>query len=158
VGRTLPTFVLTMASLLKSVIALLVLCLASGAIGLCGAAANTVGQQLDVDVYGNILIVDTDRNTVRLFSSDTVLVREIGGSGWQNDQFDRPSGIWARNGIDVFVADYGNHRIQRFDRNLNYISTMTSIRTNDSGTRLMLPYPGWVTCLFATAKIPASSR
>jgi len=28
------------------------------------------------------------------------------------------------NGIDLYVADYGNHRVQRFDRNLNYVSTL----------------------------------
>jgi DNA-binding beta-propeller fold protein YncE len=34
--------------------------------------------------------------------------------------------LWARNGIDVFVADYGNHRIQRFDRHLSYIATLST--------------------------------
>jgi DNA-binding beta-propeller fold protein YncE len=35
-------------------------------------------------------------------------------------------GVWARNGIDVFVADYGNHRVQRFDRNLAFVSSFST--------------------------------
>jgi hypothetical protein len=85
---------------------------------------TSLGRQLDVDIYGNIYILNPGRNTLKLFSKDRILKREVGGSGWENDQFDRPSGLWARNGIDVFVADYGNHRIQRFDRHLSYVSTL----------------------------------
>ncbi|MEK9138478.1 MAG: NHL repeat-containing protein [Bacteroidota bacterium] len=81
-------------------------------------------KQAEVDIYGNFYVLNAVRNTLRLLSRDRGLKREIGGSGWENDQFDRPAGMWARNGIDVFVADYGNHRIQRFDRSLNYISTL----------------------------------
>jgi hypothetical protein len=88
------------------------------------ATSTIAGQGIDIDIYGNIYVLNPDRNTLKLLSKDRVLVREIGGAGWKNDQFDRPTGIWARNGIDVFVADYGNHRIQRFDRKLNYISTL----------------------------------
>jgi hypothetical protein len=88
------------------------------------ATSTIAGQGIDIDIYGNIYVLNPDRNTLKLLSKDRSLVREIGGAGWENDQFDRPAGIWARNGIDVFVADYGNHRIQRFDRKLNYISTL----------------------------------
>jgi DNA-binding beta-propeller fold protein YncE len=84
------------------------------------------GTQIDGDVYGNIYVLDGERNTLRLYDREGNLRREIGGTGWENDQFDRPSGIWARNGIDVFVADFGNHRIQRFDRSLAYVSTFST--------------------------------
>lgn len=89
-------------------------------------AQRMQGDRIDVDIYGNLYILDSEKNTLKLYSKEGDLVREIGGSGWQNDQFDRPSGIWARNGIDVFVADYGNHRIQRFDRALSYVSTFST--------------------------------
>lgn len=83
-----------------------------------------VGGRIDVDLHGNIYMLNSEKNSLRLYTKERVLKREIGGSGWENNQFDHPMGLWARNGIDVFVADYGNHRIQRFDRNLNYISTL----------------------------------
>ncbi len=107
------------------------------------AQARIAGQRVDVDLNGNIYILNPDKNTLKLFTKDRVLVREVGGSGWENDQFDRPSGIWARNGIDVFVADYGNHRIQRFDRTLNYVSTLYT-RENQKPEE-HFGYPGDVT-------------
>ncbi len=97
------------------------------------------GTRLEVDIYGNMFVVETERNVVRLYSKDTVLVREIGGQGWDNNQFDRPSGIWARNGIDVFVADYGNHRIQRFDRSLNYVATFSTHDSDNPDERFGYP-------------------
>ena len=54
------------------------------------------GTHLDVDVYGNMIVLDTERNMLRLYSKDRILIREIGGSGWENDQFDRPAWVWAR--------------------------------------------------------------
>lgn len=84
------------------------------------------GTRLDVDINGNIYVLDANRNLLTLSNGDFTLHKEVGGAGWENDQFDKPSGLWARNGIDVFIADYGNHRVQRFDRGLNYISTFST--------------------------------
>ncbi len=86
--------------------------------------AGITGTNFDVDLYGNIYVISSLQHTLQLFSHEGKTVDEIGGTGWENDQFDSPAAVWARNGIDIFVADYGNHRIQRFDRNLNYISTL----------------------------------
>jgi len=85
---------------------------------------SIAGSQVDIDIYGNIFALDEGRNILTLFSNDYVKLRDVGGPGWENDQFDLPRGLWVRNGIDVFVADYGNHRIQRFDRNLNFVSSL----------------------------------
>lgn len=99
--------------------------------GACGATRmqpmpGLTGTRLDVDINANIYVLDANRNLLTLSNGDSALRKEVGGAGWENDQFDKPSGLWARNGIDVFVADYGNHRIQRFDRGLNYISTFST--------------------------------
>jgi hypothetical protein len=82
------------------------------------------GTALSVDIYGNLFVLDSESSILRMYSRDRVLLHEVGGQGWENDQFDRPMGIWARNGLDVYVADYGNHRIQRYDRNLTFISSL----------------------------------
>jgi len=87
------------------------------------------GTALDVDLKGNIYILDAAENTLRVFNGEVKRIFTVGGSGWGNGQFDVPSAVWARNGIDVFVADYGNHRIQRFDRQLAFVS---SLSTRDS--------------------------
>jgi DNA-binding beta-propeller fold protein YncE len=99
-----------------------------------------IGTKVDVDLYGNIYVINSDLNTLTLFSKEGTLVRRIGGSGWLNDQFDRPAGVWARNGIDLFIADYGNHRIQRFDRNLNYVSTFYTRDSDNPDERFGYPF------------------
>ena len=114
------------------VVTLLVLALTAGQSPAQQRAKNTDihGTMMDVDISGSLYVVDGDKNTVTLYSADGKRMREIGGQGWENDQFDHPGGIWARNGIDVFIADYGNHRIQRYDRSLNFVATLS---THDSG-------------------------
>ena len=97
------------------------------------------GSQLEVDVYGNLVTLDRDRNLLLLYSPNGDRVRELGGQGWGNEQFDRPSGIAARNGIDIFVADYGNHRIQRFDRNLSFVSSLFTRDADDERRRFGYP-------------------
>ncbi len=107
--------------------------------GLCRAgdiqksdANNIRGTAISVDIYDNIFVLDSESSTLRIYSRDRALLHEVGGQGWENDRFDRPAGIWARNGIDVYVADYGNHRIQRYDRNLSFVS---SLSTRDNRNR-----------------------
>jgi DNA-binding beta-propeller fold protein YncE len=63
----------------------------------------------------------------------------MGGMGWENSKLDNPRGLWARNGIDVFVADYGNHRVQRFDRRLNYVSTFFTRESETADDRFGYP-------------------
>jgi DNA-binding beta-propeller fold protein YncE len=67
------------------------------------------------------------------------MLRQVGGQGWGDHQLDQPHGIWARNGIDVFVADYANHRIQRFDRNLNFVATLFTRDNEDPEKRFGYP-------------------
>jgi tripartite motif-containing protein 71 len=84
------------------------------------------GTWIDVDLYGNIYVLDAGEDLLRRYGPDRAAAGDIGGPGWGNNQFDNPSGVWARNGIDVFIADCNNHRIQRFDRHLNFISSFST--------------------------------
>jgi len=104
------------------------------------AVTPVSGERIDIDINGNVYLLQTNRNSLELLTKEGIRKHGVGGSGWENDQFDRPSGVWARNGIDVFVADYGNHRIQRFDRNLNYVSTLSTREHSNPDERF--GYPG----------------
>jgi hypothetical protein len=97
------------------------------------------GTRLDVDVHGNIFILDADQGTLTQY--DPFLHRQavIGGPGWEDGRFDQPAGLWARNGLDVYVADYGNHRIQRFDRSLSFVSSFSTREAEDAATRFGYP-------------------
>lgn len=63
----------------------------------------------------------TDKNTNEIFALDTLgnIIKEIGGYGWRESAFDEPVDVFA-DALKVFVADKNNHRIQRFDKNLNF--------------------------------------
>ncbi len=97
------------------------------------------GTQLDVDVSGNLFVLDSHSATLTLYDASMHKIATAGGPGWENGRFDQPAGIWARNGLDVFVADYGNHRIQRFDRTLSFISSLSTRDAEDPSVRFGYP-------------------
>ena len=72
---------------------------------------------------GNIYVVDAGEHSVIKISPDGKILGSVGGYGWTSTTFDQPHDITVVNGLDVYIADYGNHRIQRFDHNLNYVSS-----------------------------------
>jgi hypothetical protein len=87
---------------------------------------------------GAIYVLDADQNKIFAFSDITQTPKSIGGFGWSTGSFDKPTGI-ATDGINVYVSDYGNHRIQRFDRNLNYLSSFSTRDTSDAFSRFGYP-------------------
>lgn len=98
------------------------------------------GQDIvELDVYGNIYLLDRETDLLWLRNAATGEVRTLGGKGWGETEFDRPSGIWVENGIDIYVADEGNHRVQRFDRELNFVSTLHT--RDDPDPRKRFGYP-----------------
>lgn len=87
---------------------------------------------------GVIYVLDADQNKIFVFTDITQPPKSIGGFGWSAGSFDKPTGI-ATDGINVYVSDYGNHRVQRFDRNLNYISSFSTRDTSDAFSRFGYP-------------------
>ncbi|MFN4111093.1 MAG: NHL repeat-containing protein, partial [Ignavibacteria bacterium] len=75
-----------------------------------------------------ILLTSKENNEVIKIDLDGNVQKIIGGFGWGEGQFDYPSSI-VSTAIDVYVSDYNNHRIQRFDHNLNYISSLQKSET-----------------------------
>jgi sugar lactone lactonase YvrE len=62
----------------------------------------------------------------------------VGGYGWGQTTLDGPSGV-ATDGLSVLVSDRENHRIQRFDRNLNYVATLATRDTAVAQVRFGFP-------------------
>jgi len=64
----------------------------------------------------------TDDVTDEVYQIDTLgnLFNLVGGYGWEINAFDDPVDVFA-DALKVFVTDKNNHRIQRFDKNLNFI-------------------------------------
>jgi len=90
------------------------------------------------DAEGRVFILDADQNKLFLFPDVSSAPLTLGGFGWSAGSFDKPTGV-ATDGINIYVADYGNHRIQRFDRNLNFISSLSTRDTTDAASRFGYP-------------------
>lgn len=96
-------------------------------------------QGLAISNEGNVFVTDTGNNRILKFDRDGDFVFSNGGFGWDSEQFDRPLDVSAKWGLDVFVADYNNERIERYDKKLNYIS---SLRADDIDVnRLSFGFP-----------------
>ncbi len=77
---------------------------------------------------GKIYVIDSRRNAVLIFKSPQDPPSVLGGYGWSSVTFDRPTGV-ATDGLNLYISDFGNHRIQRFDR---YSNLLSSLYTRDT--------------------------
>lgn len=82
----------------------------------------------------------SDIGTDEIYKLDTLgnVLKERGGHGWDIAQFDDPVNIYATT-LRIYVSDYNNHRIQMFDKDLNYISQLTTY--NSSNIDEVFGYP-----------------
>jgi sugar lactone lactonase YvrE len=78
---------------------------------------------LTMDSEGNIFLVDAGNHRIIKFDKRGALLYVIGGFGWENQQFDQPMDASCKNGLDLYVADFNNERIERYDREMNYLSS-----------------------------------
>ncbi|HVO74130.1 MAG TPA: NHL repeat-containing protein [Ignavibacteriaceae bacterium] len=74
---------------------------------------------------GFIYVTDTGSDEVYKLDTLGNLKKEIGGHGWDEESFDDPADVFATP-LNVYVSDKNNHRIQRFDKDLNFISQLRS--------------------------------
>jgi len=94
---------------------------------------------ISVDLSGTLYVSDTENHRILTFDGNGKPIDSIGGFGWEKDMFDTPLDIYACSALDVFVADCNNNRIQRYDKDLNYISSLTSNESWDEA--LQFGYP-----------------
>ncbi len=85
-----------------------------------GSFQNAVSISTARDEF--IFVSDMRTNQVFKYSSKGELLASVGGTGFGQNELNKPMGIDASNGLNVFVCDNQNNRIQKYDINLNYIS------------------------------------
>ncbi|MDZ7370305.1 MAG: NHL repeat-containing protein [candidate division KSB1 bacterium] len=78
---------------------------------------------LSVDAQGNIYVLDYTAHRLQKFSPQGNLLTFVGGFGWNARQFQFPQKVFVYNSLDVFVADYENKRIERYDKDLNWVAS-----------------------------------
>lgn len=104
-----------------------------GEIGTFQSAAS-----LSINQAGFIFICDSGSNEIIKMDTLGNTKRIIGGYGWSASAFDYPADVFA-NMLNVYVADKNNDRVQIFDKDLNYLSEISSKKVlND---KLVFRYP-----------------
>jgi len=94
---------------------------------------------ISVDPSGSIYVADTGKDILMRFNSSGDSTGEVGGYGWSDFQFDKPYDVCATNGIEIYVADYNNNRIERFDRTLANVATLSTDQSNDDSKSFGYP-------------------
>ncbi len=87
-----------------------------------GSSSLYLPTGIAVDLLGNIFITDTGNDRVLKCDREGRFLAETGGFGWETGEFNRPTYVATDNGLNVYVVDAQNKRIQRFDHNLNFVS------------------------------------
>lgn len=90
----------------------------------------TANGLICVSDYGKdeIIILDTLGSNLKFF----------GGYGWDENSFDDPTDVFA-DPLTIYVADKNNHSIKRFDKNLNYVSSL--YKRESENTEEQFGYP-----------------
>ena len=81
----------------------------------------SLASSFDIDLKGNFYITDINDHTITKLDSLGHELISIGGYGWEEASFDEPINI-ITNTLSVYVADKNNNRVQRFDKDLNFLS------------------------------------
>lgn len=84
---------------------------------------STRFSTIAVSQFGDIYLSDIKRHELYRFDGVGKLLNVNGGFGWNEGQFDLPLDLNISSGLNLIVADYNNHRISRYDRKLNYLTT-----------------------------------
>lgn len=85
-----------------------------------GELGNFQGAtSFSINPSGFIYVADAATNEIHKMDLTGNEVRYIGGYGWDQSAFDDPADVFATT-LNVYVSDRNNHRIQVFDKDLNF--------------------------------------
>lgn len=100
-------------------------------IGISGESGND-NAHLDLPIgistgTNKIYVVDLINQRIQIFSADTyayVATIGTGSQGSGNNEFLWPSNVDVDDNGNIYVSEFGNHRVQKFNSNYDYISTI----------------------------------
>lgn len=90
----------------------------SGSIGKFNRASSFY-----ITANGLIYVSDSGSDEIILLDTLGNQMNTFGGYGWDENSFDDPADVFA-DPLSIYVADNNNHKIKRFDKNLNFISSL----------------------------------
>ena len=102
-----------------------------------GRKGSGVGEFLEphdvaIDPSGNILVVDTGNDRIVKLNSKGAYLTEVGGFGWDDKQFNDPTGISTGTGLEIYIADQQNQRIAIYSQHLKLIALVGGRDTEGS--------------------------
>lgn len=92
----------------------------------------TNAVSVTTDGKENIYVLDAGTNQIVKFDNKLNYLKRNGKQGWAEGQFDSPTCIDGSSGLDIFVTDGKNKRVQRLDLELNPISILKTNLTDFS--------------------------
>lgn len=95
-------------------------------------------SSISINQAGFIFIADAGSNEIIKLDTLGNVLKIIGGYGWSASAFDFPTDIFS-NTLNVYVADRNNDRIQIFDKDLNYLSEISSGKYLDQKFQFRYP-------------------
>ncbi|QQS34613.1 MAG: NHL repeat-containing protein [Ignavibacteriales bacterium] len=105
--------------------------------------AGEIGSFKDASSFyinssGHIYVTDSGKDEIYKLDTTGTVLKFAGGFGWDNGSFDDPVDIFATS-LTVYVCDRNNHRIQRFDKDLNFISSLSTRENENSNEQFGYP-------------------
>jgi hypothetical protein len=84
----------------------------------------TNAVSVTIDGKENIYVLDAGTNQIIKFGNNLEYKKRNGRQGWAEGQYDSPTYIDGSSGLDIFVSDGKNRRVQRLDLELNPIAVL----------------------------------
>ncbi|XP_078684351.1 tripartite motif-containing protein 3-like [Branchiostoma floridae x Branchiostoma belcheri] len=69
---------------------------------------------------GRIVVTDSGKHCIFLFEANGTLVKQLGGKGRAEGEFDTPASVCVDRNDNIIVSDMKNFRVQVFDKDLNF--------------------------------------
>ncbi len=79
-------------------------------------------ERLAASSFGELYLTESTRHEVYQLDRKGKILNKNGGFGWGKGNLDTPVDLSVSSGLDIFVADFNNHRIVRYDRLLNFLA------------------------------------
>ena len=116
-------------------------------VGYIGDKGTSLGKLespcgISIDINGFVYVADSGNHRIQKFSRRGDFIDYRGGLGWSGENFDKPYDIFAKSVLDMFIIDYNANRIIRYDKDMNYLSSLSKDDIKDDN--FMFGYPSGI--------------
>ncbi|MCK5148333.1 NHL repeat-containing protein [bacterium] len=96
-------------------------------------------SSVGISAITGIIVTDAHNHQIYALSLDGGLRITRGGYGWGNGSFQEPVATDVSNGLNIYIADHLNNRIQRLDKDLHWIATIEPDDSWDESVQFKWP-------------------